>query len=113
MIAATHHPVHAEVIAALHSAQFELGFSPRAWEKITNFAILKKLGVYDVELMRFIQLMHSMFNMNNKRIGREMIANEESYNQILWEAYRSHKGHRSIECVANKVFTTDIARQEH
>lgn len=54
-----------------------------------------------------------MFNMNNKRIGREMVANAELLQQIPWEVYGSRKRHRSIECAANKVFTTDIARQEH
>jgi hypothetical protein len=35
--------------------------------------ILKKMGIYDVELMRTIQLMHAEFNMNNKKLGRDMM----------------------------------------
>ena len=42
-----------------------------------------------------------------------MVANAEKLKQIPWEAYGSRKRHRSIECAANKVLTTDIARQEH
>ena len=43
-----------------------------------------------------------MFNMNNKRIGRDMIANAERLNQIPWEVYGSRKRHRAIECALNK-----------
>jgi hypothetical protein len=43
-----------------------------------------------------------------------MVANAKRLNQIpSWEAYGGRKCHCSMKCVANKVFTTDIARQEH
>jgi hypothetical protein len=42
-----------------------------------------------------------------------MVANAKQLNQIPWEAYGSRKRNRSIECAANKVLTTNIARQEH
>jgi hypothetical protein len=43
---------------------YAAGFSRKAYHKIFDFAILKKSGVFDVELMRTIQLMVAAFNMN-------------------------------------------------
>lgn len=54
-----------------------------------------------------------MFNLNNKRIGRAMVANAEQLRQIPWEVYGGQKRHRAIECALNKVLTMDIARLEH
>jgi hypothetical protein len=77
------------------------------------FIIPKKTTSLAIKKLRIIVLFHTLFNMNNKRIGREMVANAEHLNQIPWEAYESRKCYHSIECTANKVFTTDIACQEH
>jgi hypothetical protein len=37
--------------ATLRSLPAEHGFSPTAWQNITDVQILKKAGVYDVEKM--------------------------------------------------------------
>jgi hypothetical protein len=75
--------------------------------------IPKKTTLPAIKKLRILVLFHALFNMNNKRIRGEMVANAERLNQIPWEAYGSRKCHRSIKCAANKVFTTNIARQEH
>ncbi len=93
------------------------GCSPEVWIKMVDVLISKKTTLLAIKrLLIIIVLFHALFNMNHKQIGREMVANAERLNQIPWEAYGSRKCHRSIECAANKVFTTvttDIARQEH
>ena len=38
-----------EVDASLRSAPYEHGFSLEDWEVITNFQILKEVGVYEVK----------------------------------------------------------------
>ena len=48
----------------------EMGWSPEDWEVISDFQLLKNLGVYEVERMRTIALMAPLFNMNNKKLGR-------------------------------------------
>jgi hypothetical protein len=58
-------------------------------------------------------LFHALFNLNDKRIGGEMVANAERLKQIPWEVYGGCKRHRAIECATNKVLTMDIARLEH
>ena len=61
------------------------GFPPQAYQTITDFQILKKCGVYEVEKMCTIQLMNAAFNMNNKTTGRQAMAQAERFNLIPWE----------------------------
>jgi hypothetical protein len=89
------------------------GYTPKAWTQMTDVLIPKKSHSSLVEKLRIIVLFHAMFNMNNKRIGREMVANAERLGQIPWEVYGGRKRHRAIECATNKVLTMDIARLEH
>jgi hypothetical protein len=103
----------AEFDATMANIPYASGYTPAAWTKFVDVLIPKKTTSAAIEKLRIIVLFHALFNMNNKRIGREMVANAEKLNQIPWEVYGSRKRHRSIECAANKVFTTDIARQEH
>ena len=63
--------------ALLRSLPMQYGFTPQAWMYITDVAILKKAGLYDVEKMRTIQLMHAEFNANNKHLGRMVMRNAE------------------------------------
>ena len=89
------------------------GYTPQTWTQMTDVLIPKKSHSSLVEKLRIIVLFHAMFNMNNKRIGREMVANAELLGQIPWEVYGGRKRHRAIECATNKVLTMDIARLEH
>jgi hypothetical protein len=50
----------------LRALPYQHGFTPAAWIPMTDVAILKKAGVYDVEKMRTILLMNAEFNINNK-----------------------------------------------
>ena len=103
----------ADFDATMANIPYASGYSPEAWTKMVDVLIPKKTTSSAIEKLRIIVLFHALFNMNNKRAGREMVSNAEKLHQIPWEAYGSRKRHRSIECAANKVFTTDIARQEH
>ena len=103
----------ADFDATMANIPYASGHSPESWTKMMNVLIPKKTTSSAIEKLRIIVLFHALFNMNNKRLGRDMIANAEKLHQIPWEAYGSRKRHRSIECAVNKVLTTDIARQEH
>jgi hypothetical protein len=103
----------AEFDATMANIPYASGYSPEAWTKFTNVLIPKKTTSSAIEKLRIIVLFHALFNLNNKHLGQAMVANAERHNQIPWEAYGSRKSHRLIKCAANKVFTTDIARQEH
>jgi hypothetical protein len=58
----------------LRQNPYQFGFSPEAWQTITDVEIFKKAGIYDMELMRTIQRMHAEFNMNNKKLGQDMMS---------------------------------------
>jgi hypothetical protein len=108
-IAGSRHQQIANFDAMMANIPYASGYTPEAWTKMIDILIPKKTTSSAIEKLRIIKLFHAMFNMNNKRIGRDMIANAEAKKQIPWEAYGSKKRHRSIECAANKVITTGIA----
>jgi hypothetical protein len=103
----------AEFDATMANIPYASGYSLEVWIKRVDVLIPKKTTSSAIEKLFIIVLFHALFNMNNNRISMKMVANAERLNQIPWEAYGSRKRHRSIKCAANKVFTTDIARQEH
>jgi hypothetical protein len=73
--------------------------------------LLKKAGIYNVELMRTIQLMHSEFNMNNKKLGRDMMSFAELCRALAAEQFGSRKNHQAILAALNKRLTNDLLRQ--
>ena len=99
--------------ATMANIPYASGFTPQSWTQMTDVLIPKKSHSSLVEKLRIIVLFHALFNMTNKRIGREMVANAERLNQIPWEVYGGRKRHRAIECATNEVLTMDIARLEH
>jgi hypothetical protein len=78
---------------------------------MTDVKILKKSGVYDVEKMRTILLMNAEFNMNNKRLGRDMTCHAEKHGALAREQYGSCRNHQCILVALNKQLTMDLLRQ--
>jgi len=76
----------------------------------TDFQLLKKAAVYDVEKMRTIKPMPAAFNMNNKRTGRKVMKLAEKINLLPDDQAGSRKGHRSNLTALNKVLTNDLIR---
>ena len=111
-IVACQNKLVAEVFACLHSVPCEMGFPGRPFMKITDVAIPKKVDSIDVTDLRFLQLMNTFFNMNNKRMGRSMMSHAEKYDMLAPEQYGSRKRHKSIDAALNKVLTSDISRQK-
>jgi hypothetical protein len=70
---------------------YQHGFSPTLWQTLTDVEILKKAGVSDIELMQAIQLMDSSFNMNSKKLGREVMHFAECHHALTSEQYSSRK----------------------
>jgi hypothetical protein len=99
-----------EFDANLRSLPAQYGFSPSSWQRITDVEILKKAGVYDIEKMRTITLMHAEFNMNNKQLGRDVMRNAEAARTIAPEQYGSRKNRRAIIAALNKRLTMDLLR---
>jgi hypothetical protein len=100
-----------EVDRLLRNVPYREGFSPKSWQSITDVEILKKAGVFDIEKMRTIQLMHSEFNMNNKKLGRDMMFFAEDCKVLAPEQFGSRKNHQSVVAALNKRLTIDVLRQ--
>ena len=61
--------------------------------------------------MRTIQLFSAAFNMNNKKIGKEVMRQAEKLDLIPDDQNGSPKHRRSVLTALNKVIVTDISRQ--
>jgi hypothetical protein len=57
--------------------------------------------------MRTILLMNAEFNINNKKLGREMMVNAELHGEIAREQYQSRRHHQCILAALNKRLTMD------
>jgi hypothetical protein len=75
---------------------------------MTDVEILKKAGIYDIKKMCTIILMNSECNMNNKKLGKDMMQNAEQHGTLAREQYGSRKDHRSIIAALNKQLTMDM-----
>ena len=98
--------------AQTRTIPYKHGFAPQEWTEITDVEILKKSGVFEVELMRTIQLLDSQFNMNNKKLGRELMCNAERHGLLAEEQAGSRKHRRAALSALNKRLTMDIMRQK-
>ena len=112
-IVGVHHPIIAEVDAALHSAPQEVGFAPACWLTMTDVELLKKPGVFDVELMRTIQLMNTFFNMCNILSARMTMVNAEQHRMFSPTQFGGHKFHMAITAVCIILNYFDYLRFRH
>jgi hypothetical protein len=96
--------------AKLRDLPYKYGFSPVTWQQIVDVEILKKAGVYDIEKMRTIILLNAEFNINNKLLGRRMMANGEKFKVLPREQYGGRKGMSAVTAALNKRLTMDLLR---
>ena len=97
-IAASHHEQLSNMDRLFRQIPYQKGFALAAYLSITDFQILKKAGVFAVEMMRTIQLMVAAFNMNNKKTGRDALQLAEMFNLIPCEQAGSRKWRRAACC---------------
>ena len=71
--AAVFDPTLNEYDCMMHTSPLEFGFATSQWLSITDIEILKKAGVLGIDDMRFIQLMHPEFQVNNKLVGKKSL----------------------------------------
>lgn len=100
----------AEVDSLFRNIPFQKGFSPKTWQRITDFQLLKKAGIFDVDLMRTIQLFTADFNMNNKALGKTVMSIGECVGYFPEEIRGSRKFKKAALTILNKVLINDIWR---
>ena len=69
------------------------------------------MGVYEVERMRTIALMAALFNMNNKKLGRDTMQVAEKAKVLVDEQGGGRKDRNSNTGILSKTVTMDISRQ--
>jgi hypothetical protein len=106
--AASYDDEMSEIDRLMQEIPYTQGFSPALYQIITDYEILKKSGVYDVEKMRTIQLFIAQFNMNNKKSGRDVMTRAKELGAIPKEQAGSRKHHCSVLSALNKVLTMDL-----
>ena len=85
----------------MRSLPYQYGFSPTNWQTISDVEILKKAGEYEIEKMRAITLMNSEFNINNKKLGKDMMNKAEEHHILAPEQYGGRQHHRSVIAALN------------
>ena len=94
----------------VQSLSFRYGFIPKAWKNISDVMLLKKAGVYWTSKMRMIILMNAEFNLNNKKLGKELMEHAKRNKFLQAEQYGTRKRHSLIRATLNKRLTADIRR---
>ena len=97
----------------MRSAPLEFAFTPSSWCYITDVEILKRAGRINIEDMRLIQLMHPEYQINNKLVGKKVLANAEICNEVADEQHGSRKHHQAGVLGLNKVLIGNILRYNH
>jgi len=110
--AASLDPMLNSVDTLLRMVPLLVGFSPEAWQVITDVEILKKAGEYRVAKMRLIQLMSPEFQINNKMIGKNILKYAKATDAVAADQHGSRKHHKSINTCLNKKLVFDILRQK-
>jgi hypothetical protein len=76
---------------------YKHSFAPERWKTMTAVELEKVPGNCLVTKLRTIVLMPSMFNTNNKKLGRDSMKQAELLGLLLPEQGGSCKDHRSNE----------------
>ena len=94
----------------IRSAPLEFAFTPKEGCSLDDLEILKKAGKINIEEMGLIQLMHPDYQINNKNMGRKVLANDEICNKVAEEQHGSRKHHQARLLLLNKVLVGDLFR---
>jgi hypothetical protein len=100
--AAAKDPTLADFDATMRNIPYATGFAPELWQNITDVEILKKANIYNIHLMRTIQLMNTELILNKKQLGRDLMSRGEECNLIAREQFGSRKQHQSITAALSK-----------
>jgi hypothetical protein len=100
-----------EMDALLTDIPLQTGYYMLRWRVAIDALLLEKSGVMLLEKLRTIFLFQGDFNYLNKYIGRHMMKDGTSYEQLEWEQYGSREGKNVIEQALNKVISFDLILQ--
>ena len=96
----------------MRSILLEFAFTPISWCYITDVEIFKRAGRINIEDMRLIQLMHPEYQINNKLVGKKVLAGVKICNEVANEQHGSRKHHQAELLELNKVLIGYIFRYD-
>ena len=106
----TFDPTLNDIDCMMRSAPLEFDFTPKDWCIYDEVEILKKAGDINIGKMRLITMIHPQLQMNNKNIGRKVLANAEICNEVAEEQHGSRNFHQADLLLLNKVLVGDLFR---
>ena len=92
----------------MRTAQLDFVFTPKEWLSLDDVEIMEKAGRVNTDKMQLIMLMHPEYQINNKNIGRKVLANAEICNEVAEEQHGSRKNHQAGLLLLNKVLVGDL-----
>ena len=104
----TFDPTLNEIDCTMRTTPLEFSFTPKKWLSFDDGEIMKKTGRINIDEMRLIMLMHPEYQINNKNIGRKVLANAEICNEVAEEQHESRKNHQAGLLLLNKVLVGDL-----
>ena len=103
-------PTLNEIDCTMRTAPLEFAFTPKTWLTLDDVEIMKKAGRINIDEMRLIILMHPEYQINNKNIGRKVLANAEICNEVAEKQHGSRKHHQAGLLLLDKVLVGDLFR---
>jgi len=100
-------PELAAIDASMRSVAYTTGFAYDRWKKVLDVQILKRILDYRASKMRTILLIEADFNMNNKKLGRDVMWNGERAKALTRHNYGGRRNSRSAEVALNQFLSYD------
>jgi len=103
-------PVLAALDASQQSMGYATGFSFPRWQQGLDIQLLKRSGKIGTTSLRTISCTEPDQNMNNKKIGRDVMWNGERAKALAWDNLGDRKGMKAVEVDQNWTLANDHIR---
>jgi hypothetical protein len=99
------YPLLAAFDASLRNVAYVTGYTYKRWKKGIDVQLLKRAQDHRAHKLRTILLLEADFNMNNKKLGRDVMAWAEKAKALARDNYGGRKHLRAIEVSLNSTLT--------
>lgn len=99
------YPVLASLDASMQNVAYVTGYTYRRWQKGIDVQLLKRAKDHRAHKLRTILLLEADFNMNNKKLGRDVMAWAERAKELARDNYGGRKHLRAVEVSLNSTLT--------
>ena len=100
--AGCNNPIASDFEATMANIPHATGHSPKRWRHRTNVMLPKKSGSLRADKLRTVLSYEADFNHNNKMLGRDVMCDAETHDQVAQEQHGSRKNLAAVEHALNK-----------